>query len=86
MLKEKRYMCFVELEKAFDRVPRNASEWAMRKKGIPDIFVRSGMSLYEGANTRVKVDSELSEEFEVKVGCTKDLCYYHFLMHWWSIF
>ena len=26
------------------------------------------MSLYEGAKTRVKVDSEISEEFEVKVG------------------
>ena len=26
------------------------------------------MSLYDGAKTRVRVDSELSEEFEVKVG------------------
>ena len=26
------------------------------------------MSLYEGAKTRVRVDFELSEEFEVKVG------------------
>ena len=26
------------------------------------------MSLYEGAKTRVRVDSELSEEIEVKVG------------------
>ena len=26
------------------------------------------MRLYEGAKTRVRVDSELSEEFEVKVG------------------
>ena len=40
----------------------------MRKKGIPDVLVRSVMSLYEGAKTRVRVDSELSEEFEVKVG------------------
>ena len=29
------------------------------------------MSLYEGAKTRVRVDSELSEEFEVKVGKLK---------------
>ena len=40
----------------------------MRKKGIPEVLVRSVMSLYEGAKTRVRVDSELSEEFDVKVG------------------
>ena len=26
-------MCFVDIEKAFDRVPRKVMEWAMRKKG-----------------------------------------------------
>ena len=64
----KLYMFFVDLEKVFDRVPRKVLEWAMRKKGIPEALVRSVMSLYEGAKTRVRVDSELSEEFEVKVG------------------
>ena len=61
-------MCFVDQEKAFDRVLRKVLEWAMRKKRIPDVLVRSVMSLYEGAKTRLRVDSELSEEFEVKVG------------------
>ena len=32
------------------------------------------MSLYEGAMTRVTVDSELSEGLRLKCGCTKDLC------------
>ena len=40
----------------------------MRKKGIPEASVRSVMSLYMRAKARVGVDSELSEEFEVKVG------------------
>ena len=35
---------------------------------IPEVLVRSVMSPYEGVKTRVRVDSELSEEFEVKVG------------------
>ena len=61
-------MCFVDLEKAFDRVPRRVLEWAMRKRGIPEAMVRAVMSLYEGAKTRVRVGLELSEEFEVKVG------------------
>ena len=64
---KKLYMCFVGLQKAFDRVPRNVLECAMRKKGITEVLVRSMMSLYEGGKTRVRVDSELSEEFEVHV-------------------
>ena len=49
-------------------VPRKVLEWVIRKKGIPKVLVRSVMSLHEGAKTMVRVDSELSEEFEVKVG------------------
>ena len=60
--------CFLDIEMAFDSVSRKVLEWAMRKKGMPDVLVRSVMSLYEGAKTRVRVDSELSEEFEVNVG------------------
>ena len=33
---KKLYMCFVELEKAFDVVPRKVMEWAMRKKGLSE--------------------------------------------------
>ena len=65
--KEKLYMCFVDLEKAFGRVPRKILEWAMRKKGIPEVMVRAVMSLYEGAKTRVRVGQELSKEFGVSL-------------------
>ena len=68
MLKEKSCMCFVDLEKTYYRVPRKVLEWAMRKKAIPEVLVRSTMSFYVGARTRVRVDSELSEECEAKVG------------------
>ena len=40
-------MCFVDLEKAFDRVPRKVWEWAMGEtnKGIPEVLARSVMSV-----------------------------------------
>ena len=65
---KKLYMCFVDMEKAFDRVPRKVMEWAMRKKGLSEVIVRVVMSLYDGAKTRVRVESAYSREFEVKVG------------------
>ena len=58
-------------------------EWAMRKKGILEVLVRSVMSRYQGEKARVRVDFELSEEFEVNVGCTKDLCCHLFFLQWW---
>ena len=64
---KKLYMCFVDLEKAFDRIPRNVMEWALRKKSLPEVLVKAVMSLYEGW-TKVRVGSGLSEEFGVRVG------------------
>ena len=46
-------MCFVDIEKAFVSVQRKVFEFALRKKEIPEVLVRSVMSLYEGAKTRV---------------------------------
>ena len=57
----------MDLRKVFDRVPRNVLDWLMLKKGIADVLVRSVMSVYEGASTRVRVDSELSDKFDVAV-------------------
>ena len=52
---KKLYMCFVDQEKAFVSVRESVG---LRKKGIPQVLVRSVMSLYEGANTTVRVDYE----------------------------
>ena len=61
-------MCFVDLEKAFDRVPRKVIEWALRKKGVNERLVRVVMQLYEKAKTKVKVGKGMSDAFSVKVG------------------
>jgi len=43
-------------------------EWAMRKKGLPETMVKAMMGLYDGTKIRVRVGTELLEEFYVKVG------------------
>ena len=62
------YFAFVDLEKAFDRVPRKVLWWAMRKVGIEEWIVRLVQAMYNNARSRVRVGSEYSEEFEVGVG------------------
>ena len=65
--KKKLYMCFVDIEKAFDRVAGKVMEWAMRKKGLPEVIIGAVMSLYHGAKIK-GVGYELFEEFWVQVG------------------
>ena len=65
---KKLYLCFVDLENSFDRVPRKVVELAKRKKGIPEALVTAVMCLHKGAKTKVKVGTHLSEEFEVNIG------------------
>ena len=62
------YMAFVDLEKAFDRVPRKVIWWALRKLGVEESIVRLVQGRYANARSRVHVGEGYSEEFEVKVG------------------
>ena len=34
----------------------------MRKKGLPEAFVRAMMNFYQGAKTKIRVESQLYEE------------------------
>ena len=61
-------MAFVDLEKAFDRVPRKVIWWALRKLGVEEWIVRLVQGMYANARSRVRVGERYSEEFEVKVG------------------
>ena len=65
---KKLYFVFVDLQKAFDRVPRKVISWAMRKLGVEEWLVSAVMSMYTGAKTVVRTVYGNSKGFEVKVG------------------
>ena len=65
---KKLYFAFVDLEKAFDRVPRKVIWWAMRKLGIEEWIVRFVQAMYNNTRSRVRVNNTYSNEFGVKVG------------------
>ena len=52
---KKLYFAFVDLEKAFNRIPRKVIWWAMRKLSIEEWIVRFVQAMYN--NTRSRVES-----------------------------
>ena len=62
------YMAFVDLEKAFNRVPRKVIWWTLRKLGVEEWIVRLVQGIYANVRSHVHVGEGYSEEFEVKSG------------------
>ncbi|KAK3531499.1 hypothetical protein QTP70_023281 [Hemibagrus guttatus] len=59
---------FVDLEKAYDRVPREELWYYMRKSGVAEKYVRVVQDMYERSRTVVRCAVGQTEEFNVEVG------------------
>ena len=62
------HLIFVDLQRAYDRIPRYLIWWAMRKRAIPEGHVKVIQNMHRGTKTRVKAICGRTEYFEVKVG------------------
>ena len=59
---------FVDLEKAYDRVPREEQWYCMRKTETVEKYVQFVQDMYEESETVVRCAVETTESFKVKVG------------------
>ena len=66
------FFAFVDLEKAFDRVPRSVIWWAMRKLGIDEWIIKIVQAMYANPRSSFRVNNSYSESFDVKVGVHQD--------------
>ena len=61
-------LAFVDLEKAFDTVPRKMAMATLRWMGAPESEVKMVEAMYENTTGRVVVGSGMSNEFQVNIG------------------
>ena len=62
------HMVFIDLEKAYDRVPRDIIWWVLEKKGVTKGYIDVIRDMYEGVVTTIRSSVGETNEFPITVG------------------
>ncbi|TWW67702.1 Protein kinase C-binding protein NELL1 NEL-like protein 1 [Takifugu flavidus] len=65
------HMCFVDLEKAFNRVPRGVLWGVLREYGVSGPLIRAVRSLYDRCQSLVRIAGSKSNSFPMMWSCCR---------------
>jgi hypothetical protein len=62
------HMVFIDLEKAYDKVPRDIMWWALEKHNVPTKYITLIKDIYKDAMTCVRTCDGDTSDFPIKIG------------------
>ena len=62
------YTLAIDLEKTYDRVPREVMWWVLENKWIPLKYIKLIKDMYDGDITRVRTSGGIISEFPIIIG------------------
>jgi hypothetical protein len=62
------HMVFINLEKAYDKVPRNIMQWALEKHKVPTKYITLVKDMYKDAMTFVWTCDGDTTDFRINIG------------------
>ena len=62
------HMVFIDMEKAYDKIPRNVMWWALEKQKVPTKYVNLIKDMYNNAVTSVRTCDGETDAFPIKIG------------------
>ena len=61
-------MVFIDLEKTYDKVPRDLIWWALKQKGVTKIYIEMIQDRYSGFTTTMSTVVGETNDFPITVG------------------
>uniref|UniRef100_A0A8I6YD54 Reverse transcriptase domain-containing protein n=1 Tax=Hordeum vulgare subsp. vulgare TaxID=112509 RepID=A0A8I6YD54_HORVV len=62
------HMVFIDLEKAYDKIPRNVMWWALEKHKIPMKYITLIKDMYDNVVTSVRTSDGDTDDFPIRIG------------------
>jgi hypothetical protein len=66
--KKDMYMVFIDLEKAYDKVPRNVMWWALQKHNVSTKYITLIKDMYDNVVTSVRISDGDTNDFPIDIG------------------